>query len=176
MAAKRKKETFPAADAEKMTSAEISRWLDDKAKKFHAEYLLCLNGTQAAIRAGYAPGKNNASAAVTASRLLRCPVGRAYRNALVRESVEDMTLSRESVVLKLYEIYGRCMTAIPVMEWDEGKKEWVESGEFRFDAKGASKALEQIAKLMGFEAPKKLQFDGDGLEAVLKGLGGDRRY
>ena len=131
--------------------------MDDRERRFQEEYLKDLNGTQAAIRSGYKPGRNNASAATMASRLLRCEIGRAYRNALLRESVEDSAITKESILLKLMEIHRRCMTAVPVMEWSEEEKAWVESGEFRFDARGAAKALEQISKLMGFEAPQKVE-------------------
>lgn len=174
--AKRKRETFPSEKAESMDSKEIGKWLEEREKKFQREYLTDLNGTQAAIRAGYSAGKNNASAAVTASRLLRCEIGRAYRNAILRENVEDCSITKESILLKLMEIYRRCMAAIPVMEWDETEKVWVESGEWRFDARGAAKALEQISKLMGFDAPQKVNLGGEGLEDFLAKLGGGRRF
>lgn len=156
-----------------MSSAEIGKWLDDREKKFHREYLVLMNGTKAAISAGYS--SKNGSAAVQASRLLRCPVGQAYRQAIFRESVEDITISRESICLKLFEIFQRCMSAVPVMEYDHDLKEYVETGTWQFDAKGATKALAQICTLMGFNAPKKLDVGGDGLEDLLNGLTGRRR-
>lgn len=135
-----------------------------------------LNGTQAAIQAGYKAGKDNASAAVQASRLMKDPRIRAYRNAVLRESVEDMALTRENVLLRQLEVWRRCMAAEPVMIWDSEKHEWVESGVWRFDAKGATKALENIAKLLGLDAPKKFTLGGTGVEAFLSGIEGGRQY
>jgi len=88
-----------------------------------------------------------------------------------------MALTRENVLLRQLEIYQRCMAAVPVMKWDEQERKWVESGVWRFDAKGASKAMENIAKLLGMEAPKKIDLNGNGLEALLeKYSGGGRSY
>lgn len=174
--AKRRKDEFDPQAASSMAAAEIAEYLDRREELFVREHLKDLNGTQAAIRAGYKPGKNNASAAVQASRLLRDPRIKAYRAALIRESVEDMAVSRELLVLKLLEIYQRCMAAIPVMAWDPDEKKWVESGEWRFDAKGAAKALEQLSKLLGLDAQQKRQPDGGGIEKIIQELGGGRSY
>lgn len=174
--AKKKKTEFEPQDAVLWPSARIAEYMDEREIRFAEEYLQDMNGTQAAIRAGYKPGKNNASAAVQASRLLRDPRVRLYRAALMREGVEDMDISRESLVLKLLEIYHRCMAAVPVMEWDSINKEWVNSGEWRFDARGAAKALEQLSKLLGLDAPQKHEVTGKGIEEVLKELGGGRSY
>ena len=150
--------------------------LREKQLVFLREYLVDMNGTQAAVRAGYQPGKNNASAAVQASRLMRDPRIRLYRAALVRESVEDMDISRESVALKLLEIYQRCMSAVPVMMWNSDTKSWEESGEWRFEPKAAAKALEQLSRLLGLDAPVKLGA-ADGLEQLLASLNtGGRQY
>lgn len=174
VAAKKDKNTFSTEAALTMSAAEIGKWLDERERKFHREYLTCMNGTAAAIAAGYKPGKKNASAAVQASRLLRCPVGQAYRQAIFRESVEDITLSRESICIKLFEIFQRCMSAVPVMEYDHDLGEYKETGVWQFDAKGATKALGQICTLMGFNAPKKLDVGGDGLEALMRSMTGGR--
>lgn len=170
------KKGFPAEKALQMTARQIGAYLNDREKKFAAEYLRDLNQTQAAIRAGYSVGKDNASAAATASRLMREPCVRAYRAALIRESVEDMDVSRESVVLKLLEIYQRCMAAVPVLEWNSDTQSWEKSGEWRFDARGAAKALEQLTKLLGLDAPVKLDAGGDGLETLLGALQGEKIY
>ena len=173
--AKKRKEEFDPERAAKLPASDIAEYMTLREILFVKEYLKTLNGTQAAIQAKYKAGENNASAAVQASRLLRDPRIRAYRDALLRESVEDMALTSDNVLLRLMEIYQRCMAAVPVMTWDEQKREWVESGVWKFDAKGATKALEQIAKIMGMEAPQKVNVNG-GLEAFLRELGGGRKY
>lgn len=160
-----------------MTAEDIAAFMTPKETRFTKEFLGCLNGTQAAVRAGYTPGKNNASAAVQASRLLKDPRVRAYRDALLRESVDDLALTRDNVLLRQLEVWRRCMAAEPVMTWDSEQKCWVESGTWRFDAKGATKALENIAKLLGMEAPRKVNLSGNGLEGLLAELcEGGRRY
>ena len=174
--AKRKKEEFVPEDAQKMTADEIAGYLAPREVLFVKSFLTTLNGTQAAIQAGYKAGKDNASAAVQASRLMKDPRIRAYRDAVLRESVEDMALTRDNVLLRQLEVWRRCMAAEPVMIWDSEKHEWVESGVWRFDAKGATKALENIAKLLGLDAPKQINLNGSGLEGFLSGLEGGRRY
>lgn len=170
------KKNFPEEGAERMTAQQIGTYLNERERKFAAEYLRDLNQTQAAIRAGYSAGRGNSSAAATASRLMHEPCIRAYRAALIRESAEDMDMSRESVALKLMEIYRRCMAAVPVLEWDAEAKEWKESGEWRFDARGAAKALEQLTKLLGFDAPMKLESVGGSFEALLGELRREKEY
>lgn len=141
--------------AETMSSAEIGRFLKDKEKLFCREYLTDQNGTQAAIRAGYKPGKNNASAAVQAARMLRDPAVSAYRKALIRETLSDKDLTRENIGLKYAEILDRCMQKEAVMEFDRASGEWIETGEWQFDARGAARALEGLVRLMGYAAPEK---------------------
>ena len=163
-----KKKGFDAAAAEAMSSREIAAFLDERERRFAEEYNIDLNGTAAAIRAGYQPGRNNASAAVQASRLLRDARIRAYRVALIRERVEDQALTADNLVLKLLEIYRRCMAAEPVMEWDSEAHEWKESGVWRFDARGAARALEMLAKLLGLNEPARVELSGGALEAFLR--------
>ena len=173
---KKKKADFRPDEAASWPSAKIAEYMDDREILFAEEYLKDMNGTQAAIRAKYKPGRNNASAAVTASRLLRDIRVRMYRSALIRESVEDLDINRDSLVLKLLEIYQRCMSAVPVLEWDSVKGEWVNSGEWKFDARGAAKALEQLVMLLGLEAPQTHVFSGGGIEKIMQELGGGRSY
>lgn len=174
--AKKRKEEFDPERAAKLPASEIAEYMTPREILFVKAFLNTLNRTQAAVEAGYKAGKDNASAAVQGSRMLKDPRVRAYRDALLRESVDDMALTRENVLLRQLEIYQRCMSAVPVMIWDSEQKEWVESGTWRFDAKGATKALENIAKLLGMEAPQKVNLNG-GLEALLeKCAEGGRSY
>lgn len=173
---KKNKADFDFEAAQKMSSSDIRKYMDDKECKFAEEYLKDMNATQAAIRAGYKAGKDNASASVQGSRLMRDERVRAYRSALIRESVEDLDVTRETVVLQLMEIFRRCMAAVPVLEYDKEAKEWVESGTWQFNVKGAVKALEQLSKLMGFEAPTVHKFEGESFEDFIKSLGGGRTY
>lgn len=55
--------------------------LTDKQKRFVREWLVDMNGTRAALRAGY----SEKSAAQTASRLMKDPAVQDYRNRLLKE-------------------------------------------------------------------------------------------
>ena len=159
---------FDETAAEAMSSAEIAVFLNARDKKFAEEYLIDLNSTQAAIRAGYKPGKNNSSAAVAGSRLVRKPEVVAYRRALIRERLQGKDLCRESIALKLLDVYEKCMEAVPVLEYDSQAREWVESGTYKFDARGAAKCLEQLSKLLGFDAPTVHEVHASGIEDALR--------
>lgn len=174
--ARKSRAEFDADAASTMSSGEIAAFLDERARRFAEEYNRSLNATEAAIAAGYKPGKNRTSAAVQGNRLLHDPRVKAYRAALIRESAETLLLTRESLELKLMEIYERCMQKTPVMVYDSEAKAWVESGEWQFDAKGATRALQQLSKMMGFDAPVKVEPGGASIEALLRSLEGGRRY
>ena len=156
----RRKSGFDAEAAQRMSTREIAAFLDERERRFADEYGRDLNGTAAAIRAGYKAGKDGASAAVQASRLLRDPRVRAYRAAKYREETAAEIVTQEHMALELLKIYRRCMQVEPVLEWDSAAKEWVPSGEYRFDARGAIKALEQLSRLLGVDAPKKVDLSG----------------
>ena len=49
----------------------------------------------------------------------------------------------------MMDVYRRCMTATPVMKYDQAQGDWVESGIYEFDSKGALKALELLGKNIG---------------------------
>ena len=132
---------------ENMGLEELERLLTRRERLFVEEYDKDGNGTQAAIRAGYTPGKKNASAAVQACKLLRSPKVSAYRRARANELCRQLGLSPESIRLNMMDVYRRCMTATPVMKYDQAQGDWVETGTYEFDSKGALKALELLGKI-----------------------------
>ena len=146
------KKTYSDEELAAMTSAQLEKLLPEKQRRFVRELVLNGgNGTQAAIAAGYKAGKDNHTAAVTAARLLKDPVIVACRIAIQKEAFRRMGVTLESVCTELVEIKNRCMQAVPVMEWDRDKKEYVETGEYTFDAKGATRALTELANLLGLK-------------------------
>jgi phage terminase small subunit len=86
--------------------------LTPKQQLFVMEYVVDLNGKQAAIRAGYSAK----TAEVQASRLLsHVKVQTAVRQA--QESlVERVELSQEWVIDRLREIVERSMASVPVVD------------------------------------------------------------
>ena len=130
---------------EEITAAEeLGRKLKPRERQFVREYLRDLNGTAAAIRVGY----SEKSATSQASRLLRKPSVRDYRDALLQEQFDAIGVTRHSLAAEVWEVYQRCCEKRPVLEWDSDKREWVPSGVWQFDSKGALRALEMLSRML----------------------------
>lgn len=150
----------------KKTAAELGRDLNPQYRKFVQEWMVDMNATRAAIAAGY----SEKSAAQTASRLMRRTEIRSYRDALMAEAFEDLGVTRHSIASRVWEIYERCMQKKPVMEWNSTTREWIESGVWQFDTKGALKALAMMLEML----PEMEDEDegGGSFEDMLDGGGG----
>lgn len=120
--------------------------LTDKQERFCQEYLIDLNGTQAAIRAGYSEN----TAKEIASENLTKPNIQERIKVLQEQIALRLEISQDWVLKRFKDISDRCMTAQPVMIYDHESGGLVESGEYRFDSNGANKATESIAKHLGF--------------------------
>lgn len=126
--------------------------LTDKQKRFCEEYIIDLNATQAAIRAGY----SEQTARSIASENLAKPDIQEYISELKKAVSDRLGLSVDWVVKRLKEISDRCMQAEPVMIYDPETGTYVESGEYNFDSSGANKATELLGKHLGaFEKDNK---------------------
>lgn len=125
--------------------------LTDKQTAFVREYLVDLNATQAAIRAGYSER--------TASRIGPQLLGKTW----VREAIEKaqakrarrVEVTQDYVLSNLVEVVERTMQRAPVMDRkgeqvtdEEGRAVWT------FDAKGANRALELLGKHLGIFTDK----------------------
>lgn len=108
---------------------------------FADEYLVDLNATKAAIRAGY----SEKSARSKASQLLDDPEVQAYIEKRQKRLSDKMNWTHERILQRFSEISDRCMQAEPVLD-----KEGNPTGEYKFDPNGAIKATENIAKHLGF--------------------------
>lgn len=136
--------------------------------RFVEEYIKSGNGAEAVILAGAT--ENRASAATMASRWLREPEVLAYRDALMEAEAAAIGVSRDSLIYKSEEIYRRCMQHKPVME-KNADGEWVETGEYVFDSKGAGRAVELQAKLIGALSEKREIEGGKGFVVNVSTLG-----
>lgn len=113
--------------------------MDKKGKQrlFVQEYLIDLNATQAAIRAGY----SKKTARSIGQRLLT--------KTDIQEAIEESQDARQKrtkitadyVLTSLKEVSERCMQAEPVLDRD-GKP----TGIYRFDSAGVNRALELLGK------------------------------
>ena len=130
----------------------MSEGLTEKQKRFCNEYLIDLNGTQAAIRAGYSEKTANRIASENLSK----PDIQNYIKELQEGIRKRNKISQDEILLDLIEIKNRCMQNVPVMYFDRVDKEWkhegAECGEplYKFDSQGATKALDLLAKHVGF--------------------------
>lgn len=123
----------------------MNRPLTPKQSRFVNEYLVDFNATQAAIRAGYSPR----TAAAQASRLFtNVKVYKAIAQA-VEERAKRTAIDQDWVLDRLQEVVDRCMQAIPVCD-----RQGQPSGEWRFNAGGANRALEIIGKHLRMFADK----------------------
>lgn len=77
------------------------RGLNEKQKRFCLEYLKDLNGTQAAIRAGYSKGANSDVAGSCAGMLLQRPHIQAFLSKQIAKRNARTEVTAERVVLEL---------------------------------------------------------------------------
>ena len=127
-----------------ITALELGKRLTERERFFVRQYLVDLNGTQAAIRSGY----SEKTAASQASRLLRKSDVQAYRDALLQEQFDAIGVTKHSIAAEVWGIYQKCCQKEPVMEWDSINREWVPSGEWQFNVKGALKALDMLRQML----------------------------
>lgn len=111
--------------------------LTDKQRLFCHEYLKDLNGTQAAIRAGY----SEESARQIATENLSKPSIEIFLQQLMAERVKRVEIDADYVLLGIKELTERCIQAVPVTE-----KDGTVSGEYKFEANAALKGYELLGK------------------------------
>ncbi|EKO3523275.1 terminase small subunit [Vibrio fluvialis] len=127
--------------------------LTDKQEMFCREYLIDLNATQAAIRAGYSAKTANAAA----GRLLSNVSIQARISELKQERIEEVKIDANWVLLNAKRVFDKCMQDEPVLDRN-GDPIMVrtEQGElaaaYRFDSTGANKALDTIGKHVEVQA------------------------
>ena len=106
--------------------------LTAKQKRFIEEYLIDLNATQAAIRAGY----SEKTADVIGSENLVKPNIKAEVERLQAETSQRLQVTKESLINDLIMIKDLCLTNPRVTH-------------------NSIKAIEVIAKMLGLNAPEK---------------------
>lgn len=119
--------------------------LTNKQEAFVREYLVDLNATQAAIRAGY----SEKTARQTGAENLSKPYIHARIQELQQQRSEKLELDADWVLNRLKEISDKCMQAEPVTEFNYDTKRLEETGEYEFDSSGANRATELIGKHLG---------------------------
>ncbi len=132
---------------------ELEKKISPKERRFIEELEVDGCKADAALRAGYGKtrdgGENRRSAATQASRILAREDVAEYRALRATLIYEELGLSANTIMSEAAKVYRRCMTKEPVLEWNSETKEWEESGEWRFDSKGALRALELMGEHLG---------------------------
>ncbi|MCC3159693.1 terminase small subunit [Hymenobacter sp. 15J16-1T3B] len=136
--------------------------LTPKQELFCLEYLKDLNGTQAAIRAGYA----KESAQEQASRLLSNAMVAARVHEQMQARAERVQVDADWVLTRLVMVAERCATPGPKLVMtmaglQQAKDPVTGEGIFEFDAIGANKALELIGKHVGLFEKHNKQKNGE---------------
>lgn len=125
--------------------------LTDKQKEFVRQYLVDLNATQAAIRAGYSM---KTAYRQGADLLQKTSIREAIEKAQAKRA-QRVEVTQDYVLSNLVEVVERTMQRAPVLDRkgeqvtdEEGRAVWT------FDAKGANRALELLGKHLGIFTDK----------------------
>lgn len=125
--------------------------LTDKQKEFVRQYLVDLNATQAAIRAGYSM---KTAYRQGADLLQKTSIREAIEKAQAKRA-RRVEVTQDYVLSNLVEVVERTMQRAPVLDRkgeqvtdEEGRAVWT------FDAKGANRALELLGKHLGIFADR----------------------
>lgn len=125
--------------------------LSPKQEQFCREYLVDLNATQAAIRAGYSPK----TAYSMGQRLLKnVEVQKAVQSAMDERS-KRTEVNADYVLTNLLEIVERCMQRAPVLHKGEQVVDEEGNSVWCFDGKNAIRALELLGKHKGMWVEKQ---------------------
>lgn len=119
--------------------------LNEKQKQFCEEYIIDLNATQAAIRAGYSEKTANR---IGFENLTKLDI-QEYIAELQKERNKRLEITQDDVLRDIIELKNRCMQMVPVkvkgvqIRDEKGNNIW------KFDSQGAGKALDMLAKHTG---------------------------
>ncbi len=134
--------------------------LTPKQNRFVDEYLIDLNATQAAIRAGYSP---RSARAIACENLAKPDIQEAIAEAK-RERSEATKIDAEWVLHQAVELHRRCMQEVkPALNPKSRRQLKDDSGNilFTFNAAAANRALELVGKHVDIGAFKdRLEVSG----------------
>lgn len=118
--------------------------LTPKQESFVREYLVDLNGTAAAKRAGYKG--TDTVLGKQAHELLKNPLVAIQVQEAMDERAKRTEITQDYVLTKIKETIERCSQAEQVMEFDHNTKEMVPTGEWKFEHNGVLKGCELLGR------------------------------
>lgn len=125
-----------------MAEVPEEKRLNPKQERFCQEYVIDLNATQAAIRAGYSPK----TAGEQASRLLTNVSVEAKVAELKWAQSKRLEISADYVLQTIRDTIERCRQAEQVMEFNRDSKAMEATGEWKFEHAGVLKGCELLGK------------------------------
>ena len=152
----------------------MSTKLTLKQQRFVEEFLIDLNATQAAIRAGY----SKKTARQIASETLAKPYIQEVIAKAKYERSKALKIDSAWVLKQAVELYGRCMQEIkPAKNPKNGKQIYDDDGNalYTFNAAAANRALEIIGKHVEVAAFKDRLEVSSGLSLAERIQAGRRR-
>lgn len=144
-----------------MAKTKPGSTLTDIQEKFCQEYLKDLNGTQAAIRAGY----SQKSAHTEASRTLKIVKVHQRVQELMEARAKSTAITAEYVLKTIRDTVERCKQAEPVLD-DEGEP----TGEYKFEHSGVLKGAELLGKHLRLFTEKHEHSGPDGKAIEVRNL------
>lgn len=133
--------------------------LTPKQNRFVGEYLKDLNGTQAAIRAGYSPK----TAQVIASQNLSKLMVQEVLTEAMQARVERTEISQDWVLRHLVANLEKAMQKRPVLDREDEP-----TGEYVYQGAVANKALELLGKHLGMFVDRAVVTHYDGMASLSK--------
>ena len=132
--------------------------LTPKQARFVAEYLVDLNATQAAIRAGYS---RKTADSIGLQLLRKTQVASAIQKAQ-EDRARRVEITQDEIIRDIMEVRDRCMQRAPVVDM-KGRQVQDEEGNnlWAFNSRDALKALELLGKHKGMFADRsKVELEG----------------
>ena len=151
--------------------------LNEKQKRFIKEYLIDLNATQAAIRAGY----SEATAYSQGQRLLKHVEVAPLIAEEQRKRGERTEITADYVLKTIYETVERCKQAAPVLD-RKGEPVMAETPDgqmvpaYTFDAKSVLRGAELLGKHLGILTEKHEHSATTELMEFLDRIGATTRW
>ena len=143
--------------------------LTAKQQRFVEEYLIDLNATQSAIRAGYS---KKTAAVIGAENLIKPNIQKAIQEAKIKRS-ERTEITQEYVLDNIKKVIDRCMQQEAIFARD-GSPLIIENADgdlvpaFMFKESGALKGLELLGKHLGMFKDKIELTGKDGANLGIK--------